>query len=145
MILAAVNDTPYDIVYLLHIISVILGTGAAFFVPIVAVRMRKAGQDSRVLDEAAASVLAPSLLAAGVFGGALVGMSDDVYDFGQTWLAIGGVVWLVAVAAAAIAFRPSWSPLPEMPDKQAMFSGILHLSLAVMLVLMTFKWGSPLA
>ncbi len=145
MLLAALNDTPYDIVYLLHIISVILGTGAAFVVPVIAVKMRGAGQDSKPLDEAAASLMAPSLLAAGVFGGALVGMSDDFYDFGQTWLAIGGVVWLVAVAAAAFAFPPSWSPLPDMSDKKPMWSGILHLSLAVQLLLMTFKWGSPFA
>ena len=28
-----------------------------------------------------------------------------------------------------------------MSDKKAMWSGMLHLSLAVMLLLMTFKWG----
>lgn len=145
MILAELYDTPYDIVYLLHIISVILGTGAAFVVPIIAVRMRQAGQETTALDEATAAVLAPSLLAAGVFGGALVGMSSDFYDFGQTWLAIGGLVWLIGVAAAALAFPPTWSPLPDMSDKKAMWSGILHLSLAVMLLLMTFKWGSPIA
>lgn len=143
MIFAAVNDTPYDIVYLLHIITVIVGTGAAFVLPIIAVRMRKAGQDSATLDEAAAALMAPALLAAGVFGAALVGMSDKFYDFGQTWLGIGGAVWLVAVLAAAFAYPPSWSPLPDMRDKKAMFGGILHLSLAVMLLLMTFKWGSP--
>jgi uncharacterized membrane protein len=141
MLLAAINDTPYDIVYLLHIIAVIVGTGAAFVVPVIAVRVRAAGQDTKAMDEAAASVMAPALLAAGVFGGALVGMSDDVYDFSQTWLALGGLVWLIAVGAAALAFPPSWSPLPDMSDKKAMWSGMLHLSLAAMLLLMTFKWG----
>ena len=94
MLIAAINDTPYDIVYLLHIISVILGTGAAFVVPFVAGRARRAGADITAFDDAIASILAPSLLATGVFGGALVGMSDDVYDFSQTWLAIAGPVWL---------------------------------------------------
>ena len=113
MLIAAINDTPYDIVYLLHIISVILGTGAAFVVPFVAGRARRAGADITAFDDAIASILAPSLLATGVFGGALVGMSDDVYDFSQTWLAIAGPVWLVATAAAALAYPPTWSPLPQ--------------------------------
>ena len=138
---AAINDTPYDIVYLLHIISVILGTGAAFVVPIVVSRAAKAGVDTDVFDEAIASVLAPSLLATGVFGGALVGLSDDVYDFGQTWLAIAGPVWIIATGAAALAYPPSWSPLPDWSDRKPMLNGVMHLSLSIMLVVMTFKWG----
>lgn len=141
MLIAAINDTPYDIVYLLHIISVILGTGAAFVVPFVAGRARRAGADITAFDDAIASILAPSLLATGVFGGALVGMSDDVYDFSQTWLAIAGPVWLIATAAAALAFPPAWSPLPDMSDRKPMLTGVMHLCLAVMLVVMTFKWG----
>lgn len=141
MTFAAIGDTPYDIVYLLHIISVIIGTGAAFVVPILVVQMRKAGHDPAPVEQASASVMAPALLAAGVFGGALVGFSDDVYDFSQTWLAIAGPVWILGVVAAAAAYPPSWSPLPDWSDKSAMWSGILHLSLTVMLIVMTFKWG----
>ena len=143
MILAELNDGPYNVVYLLHIISVILGTGAAFVLPVLTVRARAAGVNPRFVDEAIGLVLAPSLLIAGVFGGALVGMSSDAYDFGQAWLAIGGLVWIVAVAAAALAYPPSFVSLPDMSDKKPMLTGILHLSLAVMLVLMTWKWGSP--
>ena len=54
---AAINDTPYDIVYLLHIIAVILGTGAAFVVPFVAGRARRAGADIAAFDDAIASIL----------------------------------------------------------------------------------------
>lgn len=143
MILAAINDGPYDLVYLLHIISVIIGTGAAFLLPMAATRSAKAGQHTGAIDEITNAVLAPSLLLAGVFGGALVGMSDDFYDFGQGWLAFGGIVWLVGLAAAAFAYPPSYLKLPDVSDKKAMLSGILHLSLAVMLVLMTWKPGSP--
>lgn len=145
MTLAALYDTPYDIVYLLHIVSVIIGTGAAFALPVLAVKARNAGADARFVDEAVGTLMAPALLAAGVFGGALVGMSDDFYDFGQGWLAIGGLVWIVGVGAATLAYPPSFVSVPDMADKRPMLTGILHLSLAVMLVLMTFKWGSPLA
>ena len=68
-------------------------------------------------------------------------MSDDVYDFAQTWLAIAGPVWLIATACAALAYPPAWSPLPDMSDRKPMLTGVMHLCLAVMLVVMTFKWG----
>ncbi|MGI9622937.1 MAG: hypothetical protein ACR2PK_08890 [Acidimicrobiales bacterium] len=143
MVLAAINDGPYDVVYFLHIISIIIGTGAAFLLPIAATRSAKAGQDVSAIDDITGAVLSPALLLAGVFGGALVGMSDDVYDFGQTWLAFGGLVWLIGVAAAAFAYPPSYLKLPDMSDKKPMLSGVLHLSLVVMLILMTWKPGSP--
>lgn len=143
MTLAALHDGPYNVVYLLHIISVIIGTGAAFVLPLLATRMRAAGTSADEIDAVSAMVLAPALLAAGVFGGALVGLSDDFYDFGQAWLAIGGVVWLVTVAAAALAYPPSYLPVPDLAQHKPMINGVLHLSLAVMLVLMVWKFGSP--
>jgi len=141
MTFAAYGDGAYNVVYLLHMISIIAATGAAFILPIVASRTAAAGQSPAVVDSIAAAVLAPSLLAAGVFGGALVGMSSDVYDFGQTWLSIGGFIWIVAIGAAAFAYPPSYLPVPDMSDKKPMFSGILHLSLALILVIMTWKFG----
>jgi hypothetical protein len=142
MTFAAYGDGAYNVVYLLHIISIIVATGAAFILPIVASRTAASGQSTAVVDGVTAAVLAPSLVAAGVFGGALVGLSSDVYDFSQAWLSIGGFFWIVAIAAAALAFPPSYSPLPDMSDKLPMLNGILHLSLAIMLVIMTWKFGA---
>ena len=85
--------------------------------------------------------MSPALLLGGVFGGALVGMSDDVYDFGQTWLAIGGGLWLLAVGSAVLAFPPSFITLPDLTGKRALLYGTLHISLAVMLILMVWKPG----
>ena len=143
MLLAALNDGPYNVVYLLHIVSILLGAGAAFLAPIAAVKARNAGV-ADTFDGVARELVAPGLLAAGVFGAALVGMSSDFYDFGQTWLSIGGFFWIVAVAAGALAFPPSFASfLPDMSDKKPMLSGIMHLSLAIMLILMVWKPGSP--
>ena len=55
-------------------------------------------------------------------------------------IAIAGPVWIVGTGAAALAFPPSWSPLPDWSDRKPMLNGVLHLSLTVMLVVMTFKW-----
>lgn len=141
MVFAGVGDGAYNVVYLLHIIAVVLGTGAAFLAPVLAVKARQEHAPSDWADRALGNVMAPSLLAAGVFGGALVGFSDDVYDFGQAWLSIGGLIWIIATAAAALAYPPTFVGLPDMRDRKPMLNGILHLSLAVMLVLMTWKFG----
>ena len=141
--IAAVWDTPYNLVYVVHMLSVIVGTGMAVLAPVMAVRARReAGRPvQEFVDDVAAAVVFPSFLVAGMAGGALVGLSDDFYDFGQTWLAIGGVVWIIAVAAAALAYPPSYVPVPDMVQHRSMLTGVLHLSLAVMLILMTWKWG----
>ena len=117
-------------------------TGAAFLAPAL---LSRAQRDSKLSSNSTsaliATVMSPSLLLGGVFGGALVGLSDDVYDFGQTWLAIGGGLWLLAVASAALAFPPSFISLPDVTGKRALLSATLHISLAVMLVLMVWKPG----
>ncbi len=141
MLVAAVDDGPYNLVYLLHIVSVIVGVGGALLGPVLATRARFDGVPHRFIDEALAWVIAPALLAAGVFGGALVGMSGDVYDFGQTWLSAGGAVWLVAVAVAALLYPPPVVRLPAVDDRRRVLMGVLHLSLAAMLFLMVWKPG----
>lgn len=142
--LAAIWDTPYNIVYLVHIVSVILGVGMAFIGPVMAVRARRSAghalQD--LVNETAAAIMFPMFLIAGVAGGAMVGMSQDVYDFGQTWLAIAGALWLVILGLTAVIHPPAWLRLFNIgEDRKAMLGGILHLSLAVMLVVMTWKFG----
>lgn len=142
MVIAAVNDNGYNIVLLLHLLSVIVGTGAAFLAPAILSREQKESKLSpSSTSSLLATVMSPALLLGGVFGGALVGLSDDVYDFGQTWLAIGGGLWLLAVASAALAFPPSFITLPDVTGKRALLSATLHISLAIMLVLMVWKPG----
>lgn len=142
--LAAIWDTPYNIVYVIHLLSVILGVGMAFLAPVLAVRARRDGGRGvqEFVDSAASAVIFPSLLVAGIAGGTLVGMSSDVYDFQQSWLSIGGTVWLIALALALAAYPPTWMRLLNLSDeRRRMMGGMLHLTLAVMLVLMTWKFG----
>ena len=84
----------------------------------------------------------PMFLVAGIAGGALVGLSDDVYDFQQSWLSVGGAVWMLVLVLTAAVYPPSWLRLFTVGEnRKQMLGGILHLSLAVMLVLMTWKFG----
>lgn len=142
--IAALWDTPYNILYVVHIVSVILGVGMAFIAPMIAVRARRASGHAlqEIVNETAAQIMFPMFMVAGIAGGAMVGLSDDVYDFSQTWLGIGGAIWLVILALTAAIYPPSWLRLFNIgEDRKAMLGGILHLSLAVMLILMTWKYG----
>ena len=142
MVFAEVGSFLYNLLNFFHIIGVILGAGAAFIAPVMAVQARKAGTSTAAFDSVASMVMAPGLFAAGLFGGATVGASSDQLNFDEAWLSVGSLVWILAVAAAVLAYPPSYIKLPDMSDKKPAFTGILHLSLAVMLVLMIWKPGN---
>tara|TARA_B100000686_G_scaffold353449_1_gene459133 strand:- start:1609 stop:2040 length:432 start_codon:yes stop_codon:yes gene_type:complete len=142
MVVAAVNDNGYNVVFLLHLLSVIVGTGAAFLAPAL---LSRAQRDSKLSSNSTsaliATVMSPSLLLGGVFGGALVGMSDNVYDFSQMWLTFAGIFWLTSLGAATILYKPPFLTLPDLKKYHPLLGGVLHLSLAIMLVVMVWKPG----
>jgi len=146
--IAAIGDTPYNILYLVHIFSVILGVGMAFIAPMMAVRARRSSGQAlaEIVNETASKVMFPMFLVAGIAGGALVGLSgtdvSEGYTFQQSWLSIGGAIWILILVLTAAVYPPSWLRLFNIADdRKQMLGGILHLSLAVMLVLMTWKFG----
>ncbi|MBG01063.1 MAG: hypothetical protein CL470_02190 [Acidimicrobiaceae bacterium] len=142
MVVAAVNDNGDNVVFLLHLLSVIVGTGAAFLAPAL---LSRAQRDSKLSSNSTsaliATVMSPSLLLGGVFGGALVGMSDNVYDFSQMWLTFAGIFWLTSLGAATILYKPPFLTLPDLKKYHPLLGGVLHLSLAIMLVVMVWKPG----
>ena len=98
---AAINSDGYNVVLLFHLLTVIIGTGSAFLVQFINAK------DSDILETASVQrivgfLIAPSLFLGSVFGGALVGLSDDVYDFSQLWLTIAGVLWITACGSATL-------------------------------------------
>ena len=96
-----------------------------------------------LVDETASALIFPMLLVAGMAGGALVGMSDDFWDFSQTWLAIGGAVWMLILVLVLAVYPPRWLSLFNLAEeRKRMLGGMLHLALAVMLVLMVWKFGA---
>lgn len=142
--IAVIGDTPYNIVYFVHIFSVILGVGMAFIAPMMAVRARRSSGQAmqEIVTETASKIMFPMFLVAGMAGGALVGMSAKTYTFQQTWLSIGGAIWIVVLVLTAAVYPPTWLRLFNVgEDRKAMLGGMLHLSLAIMLVLMTWKFG----
>lgn len=148
----AIGDGLYNFFYLLHMLAVIVGTGAAFLVPVLSVTARKTDNRAAqaVIYTTSRRVVGPSLFVAGIFGSGLVGLSDDVYDFSQGWLSAAFAIWIVMLAVCGGALWPverrlaggqnTPSESAELHKRASMFYGILHLSITVMLIVMI--WGS---
>ena len=121
----------------------------AFIAPMMAVQGRRASGQAlaELVNETASKIMFPMFLVAGIAGGAMVGLSgadnaEATYNFQQTWLSVGGAIWILVLALTAAVYPPSWLRLFNIgDDRKQMLGGILHLSLAVMLVLMTWKFG----
>lgn len=148
--LADVGSTPYNLVLLLHILSAIVAFAPAFVWPIVNVQTRKRGV--QVPSEVAGQVPVnnviihgPALVATGVFGILLVVLSDEVWEFSQAWISAAFVVWFAILAVLfgllVPAERKAAAGDAAAAKRGAMFGGIIHLLLVVMLYLMIWKPG----
>jgi len=149
MLFAAYNDTGFKVVLLLHILAVIVAFGPLFFMPMVA-RTGQGGSDSSALLFLQ-RFSTPAVVLAGFFGLALVGMSkagsDEVFSFSQTWVSIALAIWVVQVALFIFGMLPSQRKAAAgdavAAKRLPMFTGLIHLSLLVMLYLMIWKPGFP--
>ncbi len=145
MVFAAYNDTGYKIVLLLHILSVLVAFSPLFVMPMLA---RGAGEGTN------AAVLkflqrfsTPAVVLAGFFGLAMVGMSDKVFKFSQTWVSFALLLWILQVALFIFAILPAQRKAAEGDQEAArrlpMFTGMVHLMLLILLYLMIWKPGFP--
>lgn len=142
MLFAATGDFAYKAVLVAHFIFVICGVGMAWLAPLFITRARRMGgrhtEDFAV--QSANAVVFPALLLAGVAGGALVGLSDDVYDFSQVWLSVAGGLWLVSLVAAVVCYPPTWlNFFNAADDRRRLARVVLHLSLLLLVIDMTWK------
>ena len=148
--LSEIGSTGYDVMLFLHIAAVLVAMAPAFTHPLLE-------RQSRSLDPASRSALlgfiaqntrrvyAPALILIGLFGFGLVGMSDEVWEFGQTWVWLAILVWLAMNGVLHAMLLPAERALgsgDESAGKKVETSGqILTVMLLVMLYLMVFKPG----
>jgi uncharacterized membrane protein len=89
----------------------------------------------------------PALLAAGIFGFALIGLSSKQWKFSQTWVSIAMVLWFVMLGVVygmlAPAERKAGKGNEAAEQRVAMFNGMLHILLLLMLIDMIWKPGAP--
>lgn len=150
MVIAAVGDTGYKIFFLLHILAVIVAFAPAFVWPVASVRLKKAGkQPGPIIGSMAAgntaTVHGPALVLVGLFGFAMVGMSDKAWKFSQSWVSAAMGIWFVMMGLVFGLMLPAEKKAAtgdEAAEKRvSMVGGMLHLLLLVMLYVMIWKPG----
>ena len=153
MVLAALNDTTYNAVLLLHIVSVIVAFAPASAHPLLEARFRKAEGAAgvqRFYGQAvknSRTVYFPALIVAGVFGGALIGASktndEVVWKFEQTWVWLGILVWVALCGVVSGVITPAEKKLAAGDESAASRlsagGGIATILVLVQLYLMIFK------
>ena len=131
-------STGYELLGLLHILSVIAAFGPLFIYP----SMLRAGAGAEVAKWHLRLSL-PALVLVWVFGMGMVGMSDEVFEMSDGWIVASLLLWVGLVAVSWFLIRPSLTDTSERA--RSMLSaglGITHLGLVVLLWLMVFKPGA---
>ena len=144
MVLATTTDVGYRIMLLLHILSVLVAFSPLFVMPMLA---RAGGEGTGgVLLTYLQRFATPAVVLAGFFGMAMLGMSDKLYKFSQTWVSLALLLWILQVALFIFAILPAQRKAAagdaEAARRLPMFTGMIHLLLLVLLYLMIWKPGA---
>ena len=156
MVLAALEDTTYHLLLLLHVLFVIVAFAPASTNPTIEARFRREEGDAgvaRFYKYAAPNsrrVHFPALLVAGLFGGALIGASktngEVVWKFEQTWIWLGIVVWVALCGVVSGLIMPAERRLAAGDHSAAprlqLGGGLATVLVLVQLYLMIFKPGA---
>jgi uncharacterized membrane protein len=168
-VLAAINDDSYRLVLTLHILSVVIGLGSVFLNGLYGAQAKsRRGAEGLAIAEANLKVTKVAqifIYLIPLFGIALVFMSDDVVDFGDTWVWLSLVLYLVALGLShglllpavqrmhvlmremIAAGPPAGGPPPQAAEMEALGKRVgavgaaLDVLIVVIIGLMVFKPG----
>lgn len=167
--LGAYGSDAYNIVKVLHILCAIVGFGGVVLNGLYGAQAkRRGGREAVAIGE---SVYRVSLIAeyfiyaVFVLGLALVAMGNNLFDFGQTWIWLSTLLYIVGLGISHGVLRPRVKRLNALmvevadgagPPNQAQAARLeglgkqlaateaaLNLLLVVILVFMVFKPGGP--
>jgi len=146
-LLAGVGSGVYNVVLILHILSVLIAFAPAVVHPLASSRL--ANDEHGLRSFAAAAVIntrtihLPALVAVGVLGFALVGVSDKAYKYTDPWVVISIVLWLAIAGLISALVLPGDRAIaagePGGESKVQLGGGIVALLLLVVVVLMVVK------
>jgi uncharacterized membrane protein len=173
-VLATYGNDAYKIVLTLHILCAIVGFGAVFLNALYGQQAKaRKGPEGLAISEAnllVSKVGEYFIYAVFLLGIALVLLGDPVLDFGQTWVWLSIVLFLVAIGIShglmiprvnrlidlqrqLVAGGPppagAAGPPPQVLEMESigkqigMIGPVLNLLLVVLLVLMVFTPGGP--
>ena len=150
MIFAAVGDTGYNVVLLLHILTMMVAFAPVFVHPVLGGQSREfdAANRGKLLGFISGNgrrIYAPALIVTGLLGFALSGMSSDVYELSQGWLLTSALLWIVLNGVLHAVVLPNERKLADgdaTAEKMVKAGGsAVTLILVMMLYLMIFKPG----
>lgn len=170
--LAAYQDDAYNIVLTLHILCSIIGFGAVFLNALYGQQAKsRKGSEGLAISEANELVTKVGelfIIAVFVLGIALVLMSGDAIGFGQAWIWLSMLVYLVALSvsfglmaprvrrmialqrelvaggpppAGASGPPPQVLEMEKVGKQMAVIGPFLNVALVVVLALMVFRPG----
>jgi uncharacterized membrane protein len=145
MVLATTDAAGYKIVLILHIVLIVVGFGGLFVAPMLGRAEGAATSVATALASYVQRIAVPALAVAGILGFAMIGMSDKLFKFSQSWVGIAILLWLVELAVlwfgVAATEKKVAAGEADAAARLPMFTGISHLLLVVIVYLMVFKPG----
>ena len=150
MLLATIDSFGYKLFLLLHIFAVIVAFAPAFVNPILSVRYKRdggsiPGELGAKLAKDSLQVHGPALALAGLFGFGMIGMSDKVFEFSQSWVSIALLLWFLMLGIVFGLLIPAEKKAAAgdavAESRVSMFGGMLHVLLLLMLIDMIWKPG----
>ena len=151
MVLAA-GTTAYNIVELLHVLTVLVALAPVFVHPLLRKQMRTAnGAGHQQLVVAMASnarrLYGPALIVAGLLGIALVEMSEDAISLTEGWVIAAIVIWVAMNGILHGMIRPALRAAgaegasPGTDKRLEAGSALLTICFIAQLVLMIWQPG----
>ena len=150
MFLAAsgIGSIGFRIVLLLHILTVLVAFAPVFVHPVISAQTKRDGKSSwqnamRHMSQNGQRIYAPALILAGLFGMALVGLSDSTYSFSEAWISAAFVVWFAMNGVLHGVLLPAERRVAggetSSQKRVDLGGGLMTILLIVMLVLMIWK------
>jgi len=146
MLVAAIGDTGYNVMLLLHIVTAFVAFSPGFVHPLLAVRLQADGGGlGRIAGHMAKNdrmIHSPALLATGLFGFGVAGMSEKTYSVSQGWLVAAVLVWIAMNGVLHAVVIPAERAVADGNDAAAprISMGYTLISLLVVIVLVLMVW-----
>ena len=151
MLLAA-GGTAYNIVELLHILTVLVALSPVFVHPLLRNQMRSGNrtEHQHLVISMAVNVrrlYGPALIVAGLLGIALIEMSDDIHSMTDGWVIAAIIIWLAmngilhAMITPALRAVGGGQATPSVERRLERGSATMTLLFIVQLVLMIWQPG----
>lgn len=150
------TSDAYQLVKVLHLVTVIVGFGALSLAPLVLRRTGMAGGAVATAWLGLSKAAEIALYAAGVFGVLLILMSEDVWQFSQAWISLAFLIYIAAIgvfhgmklpalrklASQAEGSAPSSTDVDAAEAKVALASGIFNVLMVLAVAIMVWKPGA---